>query len=131
MQYDFFNWLFQLKSDQILFVLVIIIITVATKKLLQIMEDKSKKLDKKDEKLFELMEEQSKKLDKKDEKILELIEKVNNTQIEIVKTMESIKSKSEFDLATITAEFKLLRNKMNQMDNKIDEVLKIFLRREN
>lgn len=130
MQYDFFNWLFQLKSDQILFVLVIIIITIVARKLLQIMEDKSKKLDKKDEKLFELMEEQSRKLDKKDEKILELIEKVNNTQIEIVKTMETLKSKSEFDLATITAEFKLLRNKMNQMDNKIDEILKISFRKE-
>lgn len=95
------------------------------------MEDKSKKIDRKDEKLFGLMEEQSKKLDKKDEKILELIEKVNNTQIEIVKTMETLKSKSDFDQATIAAEFKLLRNKMNQMDNKIDEVLKIFIRREN
>ena len=130
MQYDFFNWLFQLKSDQILFVFIVTIISITARKMYQIMEEKNKKLDKKDEEFFKLMEDQRKKIDEKDEKILELIEKVNNTQIEIVKTMETLKSKSDFDQATITAEFKLLRNKMNQMENKIDEVLKMFLRRE-
>lgn len=125
MQYDFFNWLFQLKSDQILFVFIVTIISITARKMYQIMEEKNKKLDKKDEEFFKLMEEQRKKIDEKDEKILELIDRVNNSQIEIVKTMESIKAKSGFHQSTIVSEFKLLRTKLNHLEDKIDELYKI------
>lgn len=125
MQYEFFNWLFQLKSDQILFVFIVTIISITARKMYQIMDEKNKKLDKKDEEFFKLMEEQRKKIDEKDEKILELIDRVNNSQIEIVKTMESIKSKSDFYQSTIVSEFKLLRTKLNHLEDKIDEIYKI------
>ena len=125
MQYDFFNWLFQLKSDQILFVFIVTIISITARKMYQIMEEKNKKLDKKDEEFFKLMEEQRKKIDEKDEKILELIDRVNNSQIEIVKTMESIKAKSGFYQSAIVSEFKIIRTKLNHLEDKIDELYKI------
>ena len=106
--YEFFNWLFQLKSDQILFVILIILGVFITNKTLKVLDEKSKKID------------------KKDEKILELIDKVNITQIEIIKVMESFKSKNDLDQAIIIGEFKLLKTKLNNLENKIIELINIY-----
>lgn len=106
--YEFFNWLFQLRSDQVLFVILIILGIFVANKTLKVLDEKSKKID------------------KKDEKILELIDKVNITQIEIIKVMESFKSKNDLDQAIIIGEFKLLKTKLNNLENKIIELINIY-----
>lgn len=106
--YEFFNWLFQLRSDQVLFVILIILGIFVANKTLKVLDEKSKKID------------------KKDEKILELIDKVNITQIEIIKVMESFKSKNDLDQAIIIGEFKLLKTKLKNLENKIIELINIY-----
>lgn len=106
--FEFFNWLFQLRSDQVLFVILIILGIFVANKTLKVLDEKSKKID------------------KKDEKILELIDKVNITQIEIIKVMESFKSKNDLDQAIIIGEFKLLKTKLNNLENKIIELINIY-----
>ncbi|MCQ9628084.1 hypothetical protein HS141_14280 [Cetobacterium somerae] len=105
--YEFFNWLFQLRSDQVLFVILIILGIFVANKTLKVLDEKSKKID------------------KKDEKILELIDKVNSTQLEITKTLESLKSKNDLDQAVLIGEFKLLRTKLTNLENKIIEFINI------
>lgn len=105
--FEFFNWLFHLRSDQVLFVILIILGIFVANKTLKVLDEKSKKID------------------KKDEKILELIDKVNTTQLEITKTLESLKSKNDLDQAVLIGEFKLLRTKLTNLENKIIEFINI------
>lgn len=70
---DLFAWLFNLRNDQIMFCLFIISIYL---------------LYKKNE---ELIKRTSERLDEKDRQILDIVEKVNETQLELIKTLGKLR----------------------------------------
>lgn len=71
----FFTYIFTLRNDQITFVLFIISIWIIYKK-----ND-------------ELIKKTDKRLDEKDAKLLEIIDKVNDTQLELIKSLGKVRGK--------------------------------------
>ena len=91
---EVFNYLFSLKNEQIMFILFLVCLYIIYKKY----DDLIKKADK--------------KLDEKEVKLLEIIEKVNDTQLELIKSLGKIRGKIDNNQTAII-------NKLDQIKDNL------------